>query len=167
MDNIGPPPDPVLLNAEIEALKKDHIILHAAPYILLVCYLEGNPWLRQELGRQREIHSGRQERAQVLHMILTGLMIITTVNYCDEVTKRLVGGYRFGCGDKIFDHYGPEGFYIYCFFDIHRDFHPYLSQCLELGRSFIVEDYQKKTLPLYLLWKGILAFMVKNQQYNT
>ena len=29
-----------------------------------------------------------------------------------------------------------------------------------------IEDYQKKNLPLYLLWKGILAFMMKHPQYK-
>ncbi len=167
MDNIGLAPDPIQLRAEIQALKKDHVILRTPPYILIVCYLTGRPALRQELGRQREITFRSVGES-------TGLPYDTDrfddyyeqLIIWDETAQRLVGGYRFGCGDKIFDKYGPEGFYINCFFEINSDFHPYLPKCLELGRSFIVEDYQKKNLPLYLLWKGILAFMVRNQQYK-
>ena len=55
MENIGPPPDPRQLKSEISDLRKDHVILHTPPYLLIVCNLEGHPALRQELGRQREI----------------------------------------------------------------------------------------------------------------
>ena len=41
-----------------------------------------------------------------------------------------------------------------------------LEQSLELGRSFIVAEYQKKPLPLFLLWKGILYFLIKNPEYR-
>ena len=41
-----------------------------------------------------------------------------------------------------------------------------LKQSVELGRSFIVKDYQRKPLPLFLLWKGILYFMLKNPEYR-
>jgi putative hemolysin len=37
---------------------------------------------------------------------------------------------------------------------------------MELGRSFIVEEYQRKPLPLFLLWKGILYFLIKNAEYR-
>ncbi len=167
MDNIGLAPDPIQLHAEIQALKKGNIILRTPPYILIACYLTDSPALRQELGRQREITFRSVGES-------TGLPYDTDrfddyyeqLIIWDEVAQRLVGGYRFGCGDKIFSRYGAEGFYINCFFEINKEFHPYLSKCLELGRSFIVDDYQKKNLPLYLLWKGILAFMVRNQQYK-
>jgi putative hemolysin len=60
---------------------------------------------------------------------------------------------------------GIEGFYIHSFFRIAKEFEPHLPYCLELGRSFIVEEYQKKNLPLYLLWKGILAYQIQHPQY--
>jgi putative hemolysin len=37
---------------------------------------------------------------------------------------------------------------------------------LELGRSFIRKEYQQKALPLFLLWKGLLAFLIKNPEYR-
>ncbi|MFZ1677762.1 MAG: GNAT family N-acyltransferase [Saprospiraceae bacterium] len=167
MDNIGPAADPLLLRIEIEALKQDNIILRTSPYILIVCNLDGRPALRQELGRQREI-TFRQIGES------TGLAYDTDsfddyyeqLIIWDENASRLVGGYRFGCGDKIFAEYGAEGFYINSFFNIDPAFNVYLPQCLELGRSFIVDDYQRKNLPLYLLWKGIMAYMIKNKQYK-
>ncbi|MEP6647299.1 MAG: GNAT family N-acyltransferase [Saprospiraceae bacterium] len=167
MDNIGQAPDPILLRAEIKALKESHIILLTPPYSLIVCYLDGCPALRQELGLQREITFRKVGES-------TGLAydIDAFDNYYEQLiiwdnnAQKLVGGYRFGCGDKIYSKYGAKGFYINCFFEIDPAFHDYMPQCLELGRSFIIEEYQKKNLPLYLLWKGILAYMVKNHQYK-
>ncbi len=167
MDNIGPAPDPILLRIELEELMQDNVILQTGPYVLIVCNLKVCPALRQELGRQREI-TFRQIGES------TGLAYDTDsfddyyeqLIIWDEQANRLVGGYRFGCGDKIMGEYGPEGFYINSFFKIDKAFHSYLPSCVELGRSFIVLDYQKKNLPLYLLWKGILAYMVRNNRYK-
>ena len=167
MENIGPAPDPIRLRAEIDALKDTRCILRASPYLLISSSLQGRPALRQELGRQREItfrkvgeSTGKPYDIDDFDAYYEQLII------WDDQAKRLVGGYRFGCGDKIFSAYGRKGFYINSFFDIDPAFDVYFPQCLELGRSFIVEEYQKKNLPLYLLWKGILAYMVKHQQYK-
>ncbi len=167
MEKIGAAPDERQLWAEIQALKEKHVILQTPPYILVVCRLEGHPALRMELGRQREItfrlvgeSTGQPYDIDGFDTYYEQLII------WDDVAHRLVGGYRFGRGDEIFARYGRAGFYIHSFFDIDPAFDDYLPNCLELGRSFIVEHYQRKNLPLYLLWKGILAFMVKNQQYK-
>ena len=167
MDSIGPAPDPILLHAEIDALKDKHSILKTSPYILIVCTLEEHPALRRELGRQREITFREVGES-------TGLPYDTDdfddyyeqLIIWDDQAKKLVGGYRFGCGDKIMADHGKQGFYINSFFDINPAFDVYLPHCLELGRSFIIREYQKKNLPLYLLWKGILAYMVRHPQYK-
>ena len=41
-----------------------------------------------------------------------------------------------------------------------------MSESVELGRSYIATDYQRKRLPLFLLWKGILYYLIKNPQYR-
>jgi hypothetical protein len=43
---------------------------------------------------------------------------------------------------------------------------PLISNALELGRSFIIKDYQKKHSVLFALWKGLLLFMAdRNTDY--
>ena len=37
---------------------------------------------------------------------------------------------------------------------------------MELGRSFVRPEYQKKPLPLYLLWKGIATFLEGKTNYQ-
>ncbi|MEZ4948552.1 MAG: GNAT family N-acyltransferase [Saprospiraceae bacterium] len=84
----------------------------------------------------------------------------------DREAKRIAGGYRLGKGDEIFANLGIEGFYINSLFKIEEGFYPVIRQSIELGRSYIVPDYQRKRLPLFLLWRGILFFLLKNPHYK-
>jgi putative hemolysin len=84
----------------------------------------------------------------------------------DTEMNMLVGAYRLGKGKEIMTLYGINGFYISSLFKIKKDFHPVLSQTIELGRSFIAEEYQKKAIPLFLLWRGILVFLLRNTEYR-
>ena len=167
MNNIIAAPDIQLLTAEINQLLSTHVILRTNPYALIVCDLGGRPALRQELGRQREItfRLAGESTGDAIDIDRYDDYYKQLIIW-DESSDKLVGGYRFGCGDKIFSEYGQDGFYIHSFFHIDRAFNTYLPQCLELGRSFIVQEYQKKHLPLYLLWKGIFAFQLRNPQYK-
>jgi putative hemolysin len=73
-------------------------------------------------------------------------------------------GYRIGDGSQIAAASGLQGFYISSLFDIDPAFEEILSQSLELGRSYVLPEYQKKRLPLFLLWKGILYFILQRKQ---
>jgi putative hemolysin len=84
----------------------------------------------------------------------------------ETAENRIVGAYRIGKGYDIAGIYGIKGFYINSLFKISKKFLPVLSESLELGRSFIIKEYQKKAIPLFLLWKGIMLFLVRNQEYR-
>ncbi|MDB5001105.1 MAG: hemolysin, partial [Mucilaginibacter sp.] len=84
----------------------------------------------------------------------------------DVEAKLIVGAYRIGLGDEIFYSVGKKGFYINELFKIKEQFTPVLKKSLELGRSFIRKEYQTKPLPLFLLWKGILKFLIDNPRYQ-
>ena len=84
----------------------------------------------------------------------------------DDEERKIVGAYRVGKGKEIMDIYGIKGFYIQSLFRMHRRMYPILTQALELGRSFIIPEYQRKPMPLFLLWKGILYFLIKNPEYR-
>lgn len=167
MNSILPAPDTAQLFAEIEMLSVDNFILKAYPYQLIVCNLIDRPALRQEIGRQREItfrqvgeSTGQPLDTDTFDDYYDQLII------WDENAARLVGGYRFGCGDKIFREYGRKGFYIHTLFEIDPSFDVYLPECIELGRSFIIKDYQKRNLPLYLLWKGIFIYQLMHPRFK-
>jgi putative hemolysin len=84
----------------------------------------------------------------------------------DDHAKRITGGYRVGKGDEIIERFGIKGHYINSLFKIDRSFESILRVSLELGRSFIVKEYQKKPLSLFLLWKGILYLLLKAPKYR-
>jgi putative hemolysin len=84
----------------------------------------------------------------------------------DKESKMIVGAYRIGKGDEIFYSYGKKGFYVNELFKIREEFYPILRQSLELGRSWVRKEYQQKPLPLFLLWKGILKYLIDNPQYR-
>ncbi|MBR6389078.1 MAG: hypothetical protein IKS15_03060 [Opitutales bacterium] len=42
-----------------------------------------------------------------------------------------------------------------------------MGSALEMGRSFIVSEYQKKSSTLAILWKGIGVYISRNPQYRT
>ncbi|MGM0408611.1 MAG: GNAT family N-acetyltransferase, partial [Bacteroidota bacterium] len=84
----------------------------------------------------------------------------------DDEEMKIVGAYRIGKGKDIIAQYGLHGFYIHSLFKIRKKFLPILNESIELGRSFIIKEYQRKPLPLFLLWKGLLFFLLKNADYR-
>ncbi len=84
----------------------------------------------------------------------------------DTEAQQFVGAYRIGKGAEIMHKFGVRGFYIQSLFKIKDDLQDILVQTMELGRSFVVKEYQRKPMPLFLLWKGILYFTLKNPEYR-
>lgn len=84
----------------------------------------------------------------------------------DTETRMIVGAYRLGKGDEIFYSLGKKGFYTSELFKIKDQFYPLLRQSLELGRSWVRKEYQQKPLPLFLLWRGILKYLLDHPQYR-
>ena len=84
----------------------------------------------------------------------------------DNETDSVVGAYRLGKGKEILRQYGIKGFYINSLFRIKNSFEPYLSESLELGRSFIVPEYQRRVMSLFLLWKGLLTVLLEHAEYR-
>jgi putative hemolysin len=84
----------------------------------------------------------------------------------DKELQNIVGAYRIGKGDEILNTMGRRGFYLSELFKIKEPFYPLLRQGIELGRSWIRKEYQQKPLPLFLLWKGILKYLLDNPQYR-
>jgi putative hemolysin len=82
-------------------------------------------------------------------------------------SNELVGAYRLAPTDVVRKRYGIRGLYTASLFRFGDPFLDRLGPALELGRSFIREEYQRGFAPLLLLWKGIGAFVARNPQYKT
>lgn len=84
----------------------------------------------------------------------------------DIKREKIIGSYRIAFGSKIYNEMGVKGFYTNSLFNFSKNFHPFLKKTIEIGRAFVRPQYQQKTLPLFLLWKGILHICIKNPYYK-
>jgi len=155
-----------VLTQEIDQLPKECLVQHEGKFSLYITPHNHIPNVLYELGRIREITfrqagEGTNKKVDIdkydryYHQLFIW----------DNQAHRLVGGYRIGIGKEIMDCYGIEGFYINSLFKIDKAFYPYLEKSIELGRSFIVKEYQKSPLPLLLLWRGIWSYLDSNPSY--
>ena len=71
---------------------------------------------------------------------------------------------RIGHGPEIHQQFGKRGFYLHSLFRIKDIFEGFLRHSMELGRSFVIPEYQKNPYALFILWKGILYYLLKNEE---
>ena len=76
----------------------------------------------------------------------------------DTNQLEIAGAYRLGDGRAILAERGETGFYTRSLYHFHPQFHHYLGQGLELGRSFVNPRYWGKA-SLDYLWQGLGAFI--------
>ena len=41
-----------------------------------------------------------------------------------------------------------------------------LQQSIEMGRAFVIKEYQQKPMPLFLLWRGIMHVTLRNPEHK-
>lgn len=121
------------------------------------------PSILREIGRLREITfrdvgEGTNDETDLdaydydyLHLFLW-----------DNQAQTIVGAYRLGMGADIYAKSGIKGFYVQSLFKIEEEAFPIFRESLEMGRAFIVKEYQQKPMPLFLLWKGIVHVILRN-----
>lgn len=80
--------------------------------------------------------------------------------------QEIVGSYRLGLTDKIRTQYGVRGLYTRTLFKFDDELMDKIPPAIEMGRSFIRTEYQKAYTSLFLLWKGISAFIGRNPHYR-
>ncbi len=85
----------------------------------------------------------------------------------DKQACRVAGAYRIGLVDQIIAQHGVKGLYTHSLYRYNWRFIQQLGAAIELGRSFIHPDYQRRPLALSLLWRGIGQFLVRNPRYHS
>jgi putative hemolysin len=125
------------------------------------------PYILREIGRLREITFREVGEGSNKKIDLDNYDIYYNHLFIwDKDLQNIVGAYRIGKGDEILNTMGRRGFYLSELFKIKEPFYPILRKGIELGRSWIRKEYQQKPLPLFLLWKGILKYLLDNPQYR-
>ena len=166
--NIVTPVDNALMINEVDALRKgDSRLLQSKNYEVYLAQADNIPNILREIGRLREITfraigEGTNEAIDLdvfdnyyHHMFLW-----------DSESKVLAGAYRMGLGSKIFEQHGIDGFYLQDLFRFEPELHKMMSQSIEMGRAFIIKEYQQKPMPLFLLWKGIVHTTLRYPEHK-
>jgi len=78
----------------------------------------------------------------------------------------VAGAYRMGLGSEIYPKYGMHGFYLNDLFRFEPELHDMMSKSIEMGRAFIIKEYQQKPMPLFLLWKGIIHTTLRYPEHK-
>jgi len=85
----------------------------------------------------------------------------------DKAHRRIAGAYRVGLVDEIVAAHGVKGLYSRSLYEYDENFIHQLGCAIEMGRSFIHPDYQRRPVSLNLLWRGIGAILVQRPKYHT
>ncbi|HNQ67734.1 MAG TPA: GNAT family N-acyltransferase [Bacteroidales bacterium] len=159
--------DTNLIKSEIEKIKKTDLLFTTDNYECYFSEHDNIPVIFDELTRLREIAfreigegTGKEKDFDKFDSYYNHLFL------WDSAASMLVGSYRIGMGADIIKDKGIAGFYLNSLFEFKDDFKSYLGKSMEMGRSFIVPEYQRKPLPLFLLWKGIYHVTQKFPDYK-
>jgi len=166
-EDIAPEIPPSILEKEVEPLRENYRVWIEKNYEVFIVPTSSIPNVIREIGRLRELTFREIGEGTNKSVDLDEYDIYYNHLFIwDTDAKLIVGAYRIGLGDEIFYSYGKKGFYVAELFKIKEQFTPVLRKSLELGRSFIRKEYQQKPLPLFLLWKGILKYLIDNPRYR-
>ena len=153
---------------EVNILKQgDNSLLESKNYQVFLSTAEKIPNILHELGRLREITfravgEGTNQSLDLdkydqyyHHMFLW-----------DNDAQRIAGAYRMGLGNQIYKKFGVEGFYNSELFKFEPELNTFLSETIEMGRAFIISEYQQRPMPLFLLWKGIVHTTLRYPEHK-
>ena len=153
--------------ASIRENLADNRLLQSKNYEVFFVSADKIPNILHEIGRLREITfreigEGTNESIDLdkfdkyyYHMFLW-----------DDEQKRIAGAYRMGLGAEIYPKYGIDGFYMQELFKFEPELHKMMNESIEMGRAFIISDYQQKPMPLFLLWKGIVHTTLRHPEHK-
>ena len=153
---------------EINTLREnDCRLLESKNYEVFFAKAKDMPNVLHEIGRLREITfrevgEGTNESTDIdsydkyyRHMFLW-----------DSDAQKIAGAYRMGLGSEIYPKYGIDGFYLTDLFRFEPELYDMMHNSIEMGRAFIVKEYQQKPMPLFLLWKGIIHITLRYPEHK-
>ncbi len=156
-----------LLVKEVAWLPPEQKLVEAGDYRVYIASAPQIPNLIREIARLREVTfravgegTGQTLDLDVFDRFYQHLFV------WNEKTSEVVGAYRLGLTDKILPQYGLGGLYTSTLFKYEWELIEELGHAIEIGRSFVRQEYQRKHLPLLLLWKGIGTFVARNPKYR-
>jgi putative hemolysin len=153
---------------EVDALRStDCRLLQSKNYEVFFARASKIPNILHEIGRLREITfrevgEGTNEpidldkHDQYYHHLFLW----------DADANKIAGAYRMGLGSEIYPKYGINGFYLNDLFRFEPELYDMMHKSIEMGRAFIIKEYQQKPMPLFLLWKGIMHTTLRYPEHK-
>jgi putative hemolysin len=156
-----------VLRAEVEALKPRGLLLEQGEMEVLVGDFESMPAVMREIGRGRELSfreagGGTGEEVDLAEADSYYKHLFVWNRERGEV----VGAYRLGLTDEILPKRGAAGLVSSGLFEFSPSFLRRIGCALELGRSYVLPEYQRSYSSLLLLWAGILRFIARHPRYR-
>lgn len=164
---VHPPVPPHLLLTELNDLPADALLVEGGRASVYVAQAGQIPHLMTEIGRLREItfRAIGEGSGQPLDIDRYDADYFQVFGW-DHANNRLTGAYRVGLIDQLLRERGLDGVYTATLFHYDQAFFRDGPRAMELGRSFVVADYQRKADGLPLLWKGLGRWIARNPDYR-
>ncbi len=163
---VAPPENREAIRLELATLPEAQRLVEFRHFSVFHTRADQIPVLMNEIARERErvfrAHdegSGTpRDRDDFDHFYIHLLV-------WDHARESLVGAYRMGPTDRL-RLPGGGGLYLNRMFQFSDRFFDEMDSALELGRSFVVPEYQKSHYALHLLWRGIGQYLVSYPHYR-
>lgn len=156
-----------MVATEVAALPGATCLVRQGPWRVHLVQATDAPACVQEIGRLRELSfraagegTGRAQDLDRFDWHYRHLFL-----WHDEA-RVIVGAYRIAATDDVLACQGLGGFYTRTLFRYSQALLHDLGPALELGRSFIRQEYQRDYQPLLLLWRGIGALVSASPRYR-
>lgn len=168
LSNIIDRPSLSALHDEMNDIASDSKLFdYSGGYTVYCCRPERIPMMMVEIGRMREITFRRIGEGSMNPIDIDRYdTYYQQLFIWDNNADTLVGAYRLGLGGEIVPKYGLDGFYTHSLFNYTKEMEPIMMKTIELGRSFVTSDYQRKPASLLMLWKGIVHVLMKYGEYR-
>ncbi|MBX7242049.1 MAG: lysophospholipid acyltransferase family protein [Bacteroidia bacterium] len=149
------------IEKEIAGLPPQALLVDSRPFRVYVLKQDEAPEIMKEIGRLREITfrnagEGSGKSCDVDNFDKKYYQLVLW----DFENKKIAGGYRIGKIDELMESGDRNEVYVNTIFRIKDKLLNQIHPALELGRSYIIQDYQKSYQPLLLLWTGICQFIL-------
>ncbi len=164
-ESIAAPVSAGVLSAEIAALHPRSLYEQNCEFAVYVVESHKAPNVMQEIGRLRELTfraagegTGRRSDLDCFDAYYNHILLWSRKN------QELVGAYRLGATSHILPRFGPSGLYTSTLFRYDPRLFDRIGPAVELGRSFVRQEYQKQYAPLLMLWKGIGRYLAQHPE---
>ena len=162
---VGLPVAPALpadrVAAEVAALPASRLMSRSGDLAAYLAPANEIPAALREIGRLREItfRAAGEGTGQPVDLDTFDSHYLHLFVWSSKKSE-VVGAYRLAGTDVV------RRLYTATLFQYGDEFLDRLGPALELGRSFVRQEYQRGFTPLLLLWKGIGAYVAANPRYK-